>query len=198
MSRSTAFSTSGPTPSISEQPDPIGNSQPRGGSTGPRTPRGKRRSARNASKHNFFVGRILPEEEELVAFLRKNFIQDLRAQSVLELELVDDLVLNRVQRRRLDQHMVIEFEKATRHKVEGWMEMHEQRRAEIWIRNTLALSGSESISRERLNPEDCAAALDGLRTNIRERGLSPDEDTELLNQLRTANYFVRCTNGVYL
>src|SRR6185436_12984706 len=66
-------------------------------STGPRTPRGKTASSRNAIKHGFFAKCILLEEEADQRFLqlKNNYLRDFRPQTQDEYDLVDTLAANR-------------------------------------------------------------------------------------------------------
>lgn len=112
-------------PSISGQPDAVENTQlqdtPNGGSphkmneestgprkvprsTGPRTPQGKRRSARNASKHKILVGRILPEEADAAYCIWEELVKDLNPRGMLQQEIVLDLTLNRLVRCRIENY----------------------------------------------------------------------------------------------
>ena len=80
-----------------------------GKSTGPRTQRGKARSSQNAAKHWIESGRILPDEQEEAAILRSGLEEDFRPDGLIEHEIIDDLVLNRLHKRRVDVAMTREF-----------------------------------------------------------------------------------------
>jgi hypothetical protein len=99
------------------------------------------------------------------------------------LELVDDIVVNRVIKRRLDRYTVNEFEKATRRHYGDFFEMRDRRRAEFLVRQTAVQKGTESTGWERVDAKDCASVLDGLRTKIRESGLSPNEEIGILHRI---------------
>lgn len=182
MSQPEASSTGGATPSISEQPDSIGNSQPEGASTGPRTPEGKRRSARNASKHQILVDRILPEEVKVAAVLREEFLEELEAKGLLEREIVEDLVINRLQKRRIDRHGVNSILKERENCFEALVETEEQRQAEQWLRYA-DTRGANSAGWKRLIPEACLDILGALRVTVQERGPSPEEDLHVLRRV---------------
>jgi hypothetical protein len=56
-------------------------------STGPRTPRGKARSSLNAAKHWIECRRILPDEREQAAILRRGFEIDFKPEGLIEHEI---------------------------------------------------------------------------------------------------------------
>ena len=72
-------------------------------STGPKTPQGKARSKMNAITHGLFCQEVcfLKEPRPLFIELRRQFIRDLRPQSLLELSFVDAIVENHWKLRRL-------------------------------------------------------------------------------------------------
>ena len=80
-------------------------------STGPRTPKGKARSSQNAAKHWIESRRILPEEQGEAAVLRGGFEADFKPESLIEHEIIDDLVFNRLHKRRIDIVMTRDFQK---------------------------------------------------------------------------------------
>jgi len=187
-------------PSISGQPDAVENTQPQdapdGGSqhkmneestgprkvprsTGPCTPQGKRRSARNASKHKILVGRILPEEANAAYCIWEELVKDLNPRGVLAQEIVLDLVLNRIQRRRIENYGVTEIVKDREHCFENFVNALDQGLAEPWLRLMDTRNG-DSVVRKRLTPEACVDVLGRLREDVQERGPSPEEDIQVL------------------
>ena len=83
-----------------------------GNSTGPRTARGKARASQNAAKHWIESGRILAEEQQEAAILRNGFTGDFKPQSLIEQEIIDDLTMNRLVKRRIDISFTRQFRKA--------------------------------------------------------------------------------------
>ena len=120
-------------------------------STGPRTPHGKTRSARNASKHKVLVGRILPEEANAAAYISEELTKDFNPHTVLEREIVLDLVVNRIQRRRIDKCNANEIVKAREHRFETFVDAEDQSQAEPWLRLT-DTRRPDSVVRKRLTP----------------------------------------------
>jgi hypothetical protein len=153
-------------------------------STGPRTPKGKARSSKNAAKHWIESGRILPEEEHDAAILRRGLEGDFKPQSLIEDEVIDDLVFNRLIKRRIDIAFMREFSKASIENTIKEMDHRERSSVQYWLRMA-GLSDEYSTERERaeaLNPDDCVTALKTLRGLIRERGIQP-EDLQKLREL---------------
>jgi hypothetical protein len=74
-------------------------------STGPRTPQGKARSARNATSHGLFCkDLVLPDEPQRVFHAMRNlFISSLNPQDITELMLVDRIVAANWKLRRLQE-----------------------------------------------------------------------------------------------
>ena len=71
-------------------------------STGPRTPDGKAKSARNATSHGLTASDVVvfPGEEQAFAQLRDNLSQDLRPHGEHQLQVFDQLVYHAWNRRR--------------------------------------------------------------------------------------------------
>ena len=146
-------------------------------STGPRTPKGKARSSKNAAKHWIESGRILPEEEQDAAILRRGLEGDFKPQSLIEEEVIDDLVFNRLIKRRIDIAFTREFSKASIETTIKEMDHRERSSVQYWLRMA-GLSDEYSTERERaeaLNPDDCVTALKTLHGLIRERGVQPED-----------------------
>jgi hypothetical protein len=148
-----------------------------GNSTGPRTPRGKARSSQNAAKHWIESGRILPEEQEDAAILRSGFVGDFKPQGLIEQEVIDDLTLNRLIKRRIDIAFTREFSRANIDKTIKWLENHERPLTEYWLRKakTLGINRAEGQQAERLRPDECIATLEVLERRIGERGPQPED-----------------------
>jgi hypothetical protein len=146
-------------------------------STGPRTPQGKARSSQNAMKHKILVGRILPEEKNQASLFFTAFQQELQSQGVLELEIVADIVLNRLQKRRIDRYMANEFEKSRTLDLSNWVKKKEESMARYWRRrDTISAGRSLGSDCDRLPPNVCFTVLVALKSKIQERGLVPDQD----------------------
>src|SRR5260370_1931715 len=104
---------------------------------GPRTPQGRARSAKNAMKHKFFVGRILPEEKKQASLFFDAFHQELQPKGALELEIIGDIVLNRLQKGRIDKYIAFEFEKSRTHTIDNYLEKQEREMALYWCRRSI-------------------------------------------------------------
>lgn len=152
-----------------------------GKSTGPHTPRGKARSSKNAAKHWIESGRILPEEQKDAAVLRSGFTEDFKPQGSIETEVIDDLTLNRLVKRRIDMAFTREFSKASFEKTIKLLENHEHSAMQYWLRisNSWGRYRAEGEQAERLRPDLCISCLEGLKRRIGERGPQP-EDLEIL------------------
>jgi hypothetical protein len=154
-----------------------------GKSTGPRTPRGKARSSQNAAKHWIESGRILPEEQQEAAILRNGFTEDFNPEGSIENEVIDDLVLNRLIKRRIDMAFTREFSKASIETTIQELDRDERAATQYWLRiaglwNKYRTDGERA---ERLRPDGCISALKGLQGRIRERGVQP-EDLAMLRE----------------
>lgn len=145
----------------------------------PRTLQGKRRSARNASKHKILVGRILPEEANAAYCIWEELVKDLNPRGMLALEIVLDLVLNRIQRRRIDEYGLTEIVKDREHCFDNFVNAFDQGLAEPWLR-LMDPQSADSVVWKRLTPEACIEVLRRLRAEVEERGPSPEEDIEVL------------------
>jgi hypothetical protein len=142
-------------------------------STGPRTSKGKARSSKNAAKHWIESGRILPEEEQDAAILRRGLEEDFKPQGLIEEEIIDDLTLNRLIKRRIDLAFTREFSKATIETAIQEMDRCERPAAQYWLR-VAGLWDKFKIERERaerLLPGGCISALKGLQSRISKRGI---------------------------
>jgi hypothetical protein len=104
-----------------------------GKSTGPRTPRGKARSSKNAAKHWIEANRILPEEQKEAAILRKGFTDDFNPEGMIENEVIDDLTLNRLIKRRIDMAFTREYCKAAIEKTAVLKEDYDHWSTQFWL-----------------------------------------------------------------
>ena len=148
-----------------------------GKSTGPRTPRGKARSSQNAAKHWIESGRILAEEQQEAAILRRGFTEDFNPQGSIENEIIDDLVFNRLIKRRIDIAFTREFSKASIETSIKEMDRDERSDTQYWLRiaglsNEYRTDGERA---ERLPPSSCILALKNLQRRIHERGVQPED-----------------------
>jgi len=153
-------------------------------STGPRTPRGKARSSKNAAKHWIEAGRILPDEQQDAAVLRSGFEEDFKPQGLIEEEIIDDLVFNRLIKRRIDIAFTREFSKASIETTIKEMDRRERPATQYWLRVAGLWNDyrTEREGAERLLPGECISTLKELQRRIRDRGVQPED----LALLRTA------------
>lgn len=150
--------------------------------TGPRTPRGKARSSQNAAKHWIESKRILPDEQEEAAILRNGFAEDFKPDGLIEHEIIDDFTLNRLHKRRIDIVFAKEFFKAT---IKSAIELDENNlrpAARYWLRQANLLRGHSDEPAERVGPDVCVNALQGLMERIGNRG-PQEEDLTFLREL---------------
>jgi hypothetical protein len=133
--------------------------------TGPRTLRGKARSSQNAAKHWIQSRRILPEEQEDAALLRSGFEEDFKPQGLSEQEIIDDLVFNRLHKRRIDVVFTREYSKAT---IEKTIELSTERPLEQYLGSLL--SGHSAEPAECSHPEVITYVLGDLIRGISGRG----------------------------
>jgi hypothetical protein len=152
-------------------------------SGGPRTPTGKRRSAQNASKHKIFAGRILPEEQKEAIKLFAQFQDDLRPECSLENEIISDLVLNRLQGRRIDKHYIYEVRKAAVPTILADLGQLDARYRANYIHSAVQLvaSSPEDAVRGAIHPGHCFWSLNVLKANIVSHGAQPQGDLTVLN-----------------
>ena len=153
-------------------------------STGPRTPRGKARSSQNAGKHWLQSGRILPGEEDEAAILRNGIAEEFNPQGLIEQEIVDDLTLNRLMKRRCDKAVSREFSKASIEKTLKLEENHQRSAVQYLLRvaNIWTINGTNSQQAPRLRPDACIECLEGLKSRITDRGPQP-HDFKYLRQI---------------
>jgi hypothetical protein len=143
-----------------------------GKSTGPRTPRGKARSSQNAARHWIEAGRILPGEQQEAAILRNGFTEDFKPQGLIEHDVIDDLTLNRLIKRRIDLAFSREFSKAGIEKTVKMLDIGERSATQYWLRSAevRGTNRGEREQAERLRPDLCIAALESLKVVIGDRG----------------------------
>jgi hypothetical protein len=142
-----------------------------GKATGPRTARGKARSSKNAAKHWIESGRILEQEEREAAILRDGFIADFHPNGSIECEIIDDLVFNRLVKRRIDSAFTREFSKANAEKQLSIFDKYDNAVSSYWQR---AMGNKRrGIKQERLPPELCIAGLVSLKDDIVKQGVEP-------------------------
>jgi hypothetical protein len=153
-------------------------------SVGPRTSSGKARSSRNAAKHWIESGRILPEEQRAATILRSGFEEDFKPQGLIEAEIIDDLVFNRLIKRRIDSAFTREFLKACIETTIKEMDRRERPATQYWLRVAGLWDNyrTEQERAERLRPDECISTLKELQHRIRDRGVQPED----LALLRTA------------
>jgi hypothetical protein len=150
-----------------------------GKSTGPRTPRGKARSSRNSAKHWIESRRILPDEQQEAAILRSGLEEDFRPEGLIEQEIVNDLVFNRLHKRRIDIATTREFSKATVEKAIELRENNERSVAHYFLRLASVPGNHSAEPAERLRPDVCINVLEALLKRVGGRG-PHSEDLALL------------------
>jgi hypothetical protein len=146
------------------------NDQKKGG--GPKTPAGKRRSAKNSTKHGIFIARVLPEEEKEARVLHAGFVTELQPEGPVEMEIIGDMVINRLQKKRLDRHEAYEFDLARRKHEEERRKLHGTQDADGFLRIAKSCDNpiAATLGRDRLPP---TLLIDILR-NFRGHVLQPD------------------------
>jgi len=149
-----------------------------GNATGPRTPKGKTRSSQNAAKHWIESGRILPSEQKEAGVIRHGLMEYFKPDGAPENEVIDDIVLNRLIRRRTDMAFTREFSKASALKPLTCLEKHEGMAIPFYSRGRY---GFEYGARSR--PDQCIEGLEAARELIEERGLQPKEDLWALRRI---------------
>lgn len=148
-----------------------------GKSSGPVTPRGKARASQNAAKHWIQSGRILPDEQKEAAILRSGLEEYFKPQGLIEHEIIDDLTLNRLIKRRIDMAYTREFSKASFEKAIKLLDNHEHSVAQYWLRIS-DFRGRYQAGREqaeRVRPDICISGLEALKRRIGERGPQPQD-----------------------
>jgi hypothetical protein len=151
-------------------------------STGPRTAKGKARSSQNAAKHWIESTRILPPEQKEAAYLHQGLVKDFNPEGRIEYELVEDLVLNRLIRRRIDVAFTREFSRANCERRLRWIEDDEATAVEYRLRPFSPWQYPDK-HHARLRPDLCIKALEELRDKIKERGLLPDSDLPTVHRI---------------
>jgi hypothetical protein len=144
------------------------------GPTGPRTPKGKARSSRNAVKHGLFSERVSPAEENEAARLHRALRKDLHLQGFEDEFFGTDLVLTALKKTRLDKYVSNEYRKANMQALQDGVEKFELR----W-----SLKKDSPSSANRVHPDICIPLLRKIETNIKRRGLNPQEDLPILYSL---------------
>lgn len=150
-----------------------------GKSTGPRTPKGKARSSRNAAKHWIESGRILPGEQKEAAILRSGLTEDFNPQGTIENELIDDLTMNRLIKRRVDKAFTREFSKAAFGNEMQFVENIENSNLQYWLRFAGRRYWPHRELGERLRATQCIEELKALKLQISVRGPQPEDATML-------------------
>jgi hypothetical protein len=144
------------------------------GPTGPRTPRGKATSSRNAVKHGLYSERVSPAEEAEAARLHRAVRKDLHLHRFEDEMFGTDLVLTMIKKMRLDKYTRYESRKMD-------MQAFRDQRKSFELRWYTKEDSSSSPS--RVHPELSALLLDEIKTNIAKRGLRPEEDLPILHRL---------------
>jgi hypothetical protein len=97
----------------------------------------------------------------------------IKPEGLIEHEIIDDFVFNRLHKRRIDIAMTREFSKAT---VEKAIEPHENKErpvARYWLRLANVLGKFSAEPAERVRPDICIGTLEKLMELIGDRGPEP-------------------------
>jgi hypothetical protein len=153
------------------------------GPTGPRTREGKARSSRNSGTHLIFSRRVPERQEKEAAVLRRKLQEQFQPRGAFEEEIVYDLVINRMQKRRIDEYEAGEFDKANSFIVKARYKKDEFRQSQAWLR--LASTGDEALEtwHRRLPPSHCISFLGTLKEMREARHLGPDKEIKFLRSL---------------
>jgi hypothetical protein len=141
------------------------------GPTGPRTPPGKERSSRNSIKHGLYCGRVLLGEEQEAARLHRVLRKQLHLDGVEDEYFGSNMVLDELQKTRLDKYTCEEQRKADIQAARDEVSRLELR----WCLKRDSLS-----AHTRPHPEICVIFLEKIKADIEERGLNPEEDLPIL------------------
>jgi hypothetical protein len=145
-----------------------------GRSMGPRTRRGKAQSSKNAAKHWIESGRILPSEQKTAASLRHGFVEDFKPTGLAENEMVDDLVFNRLIKRRIDVAYTREFSKARVVNEIKSLDNQERRSTQFLLRSVLGgIIYRAGECGDRADPDTCIFGLEALKELIEDCGPQP-------------------------
>jgi hypothetical protein len=144
--------------------------------TGPVTPRGRARSSQNAAKHWVVSKRILPGEQQEAAILRNGFTKDFNPEGSIENEVIEDLVFNRLMKRRVDVAITRAFSKAAIEKSASLVDIGERSAVQFWLppAEVRGTNRREREPAERLRPDLCIAALKILKGQISDHGPQPE------------------------
>ncbi len=146
-----------------------------GGPTGPCTAAGKARSRQNATKSGVHAKHVLTGAGKEARTLLAAFKRELNPQTVIELDIILELVINRLAKRRLLKYQRHEFEKAHSAAILEQIRKQEQRKTESLARATKLESGSQLA--DCMHPENCIVSLRELKKTIEDRG--PDREIDL-------------------
>jgi hypothetical protein len=147
-----------------------------GKTTGPRTPKGKARASKKAAKHWIESGRILPSEQVEAEVLRDGLTECFNPVGLAEHEVVEDMVINRLMRRRIDVAFTQEYSKARVVKQQAWLDNHERTAIRFFVGSGFSRGEKDA----RLRPDLCIHSLEVLRSQIKDRGPQPKRDLQTL------------------
>ncbi len=148
-----------------------------GKSTGPRALKGKTRASENAAQHWIESGRILPSEQNDAEVLRDGLTECFNPVGLAETELVEDMVLNRLIRRRIDLAFTQEYSKASAVKRQTWLDNHERAAIRLFVGPSFSRGRLRGEKAVRLRPDLCIHSLEVLTSQIKDRG--PQSKTDL-------------------
>jgi hypothetical protein len=118
----------------------------------------------------------VPEgQEKAAAALCRRLQKQFQPRGVAEGELIYDMAINRMQKRRIDEYAAREFDKACCLIVKERYERNQFLQSQAWLR--LALTGDEALEawRRRLPPNHCISFLRKLKEMLEERDIVPDK-----------------------
>jgi hypothetical protein len=151
-----------------------------GKATGPRTLKGKARASENAAKHRIESGRILPSEQKDAEVLRDGLTECFNPVGLAENEVVDDILINRLIRRRIDLAFTQEYSKASAVKQQTWLDNHERTAIRLFVGSSFSRGRRRGEKDARLRPDLCIHGLEVLRSQIKDRGPQPKRDLQTL------------------
>jgi hypothetical protein len=151
-----------------------------GKATGTRTLKGKARASENAVKHWIESGRILPSEQKDAEVLRDGLRECFNPVGLAENEVVDDMLINRLIRRRIDLAFTQEYSKASAVKRQTWLDNHDRTAIRLFLGSSFSRGRRRGEKDARLRPDLCIPSLEVLRSQIKDRGPQPKRDLQTL------------------
>lgn len=150
-------------------------------STGPRTRQGKARSSLNASKHQIFSKRVLPDEAQQARALFREYVEYFRLRGGPEYCIGADLVRNCLEKRRIDRYADHELMMAGMYASERQMKSFDA--VGLVFRSEVPSEGAPESTCTRATPGFAAMFLRHLKVAIQHHGIQPTEDLKVLDTI---------------